>query len=163
MSSLGHLVRRFLGSLRPGGPGADAEAWVASVLRPAELALWRRMSNPDRRHAHGVARAVAAGNDERAVVAAALLHDVGKVASGLRTPGRVVATVAGAVAGRRRLAERPGRFGRYARHPELGAAMLEAAGSDPLVVAWAREHHLAEDRWTVPREVGALLKACDDD
>jgi hypothetical protein len=163
MSGARHLVQRFVGSLRPGGPGADAEAWVASVLTPGELARWRTMSNPDRRHAHGVARAVASANDERAVLAAALLHDVGKVASGLRTPGRVVATVVATVRGRERAAASDGRIGRYLRHPDLGAAMLADAGSDPLTVAWAREHHLPPSQWTVPAPVGQLLKDCDDD
>ena len=32
-----HLAKRFFGSLRPGGPGADATRWVADVLSPAEL------------------------------------------------------------------------------------------------------------------------------
>jgi hypothetical protein len=82
MSSAGHLVRRFAGSLRPGGPGREAEAWVRSVLSDAEHALWRRMSGPDRRHAHAVARRVAAALGDDAtppVLAAALLHDVGRI------------------------------------------------------------------------------------
>ena len=41
--------------------------------------------------------------------------------------------------------------------------MLALAGSDPLTVAWAREHHLPEDEWTVPTAVGEALKAADDD
>ena len=60
------------------------------------------MSGPDRRHAAGVARAVqrALGHEaSRPVLAAALLHDVGKVESGLRTYGRVVATLSAKVAG----------------------------------------------------------------
>src|SRR5207302_4822189 len=95
VSGLGHLARRFFGSLRPGGPPADDETWARSHLRPGEVELWARMSGADRRHAVGVARGV-----PESVVPAALLHDVGKVSSGLGTYGRVVATVAGAVAGR---------------------------------------------------------------
>ena len=95
-----HLTRRFVGSLRPGGPSPTEEAWVTGYLLPGEADLWRSMSGPDRRRAVAVARRVdrALGSPERPVLAAALLHDVGKVRSGLRTPGRVVATVVGVVA-----------------------------------------------------------------
>ncbi|HSL57820.1 MAG TPA: HD domain-containing protein [Acidimicrobiales bacterium] len=172
MAGLAHLARRFAGSLRPGGPGAEAERWVAEHLSPGELERWRTMSGPDRRHAHGVARRVVADLGDAAtdpVVAAALLHDVGKTVSGLRTYGRVVATVSAAVAGRemaREWSRSRGyvrRVGLYLRHPELGADLLELAGSDPLTVAWAREHHLPEERWSVPVDIGRALRDADDD
>jgi len=158
-----HLVGRFAGSLRPGGPSAGEEAWAASWLGESEQALWRRMSGPDRRHAVGVARQVAVDVADRPVLAAALLHDVGKVESRLGTWGRAAATAAALILGRDRLATGPGRAARYLRHDVLGAALLEEAGSDKLTVAWAREHHLSPDRWTVPADVGAALKAADDD
>ena len=157
-----HLAKRFVTSLAPGGPAFEAEAWVAAVLSEAELGLWRRMSGPDRRHAVAVARRVEAALGERAtpaVLAAALLHDVGKVESGLGTMGRVAATVAG-LAGRRTATPR---IERYLRHPDLGAGLLELAGSDPLTVAWAREHHSSPESWTVPPEVADVLKSSDDD
>lgn len=172
MGTTGHLVRRFLGSLRPGGPKRADEEWVAGVLSDAELGLWRRMSNPDRRHAAGVARQVQAALGDQAtgpVLAAALLHDAGKVTAGLGTYGRVVATVAGAAAGRStaehwtRSRGFTRRVGLYLRHPELGADLLTMAGSDPLTVTWAREHHLPPDRWTLPRPIADALKAADDD
>jgi hypothetical protein len=56
-----------------------------------------------------------------------------------------------------------GRVGRYLCHDEIGAGLLAAAGSDGLTVAWAREHHLAPERWTVPAEIARALKAADDD
>ena len=168
----GHLVRRFVGSLRPGGPKRTDEAWVETILLPGELELWRRMSGADRRHAAGVGRRVerALGAEATApVLAAALLHDVGKISAGLGTYGRVVATLAGAAAGRDSAAawsRRSGftrRVGLYLRHPELGADLLALAGSDPLTVTWAREHHLPPDRWTLPGPVADALKAADDD
>jgi len=172
MAGIGHLARRFLGSLRPGGPAPADAGWAQAQLGPGEQALWARMSGPDRRHAAGVARRVEAALGERAtrpVLAAALLHDVGKVASGLRTPGRVLATGLAAVRGpesAHRWAARRGfrgRVGRYLLHADLGAQMLEAAGSDRLTVAWARDHHRRETEWAVPVEVGTALKAADDD
>ncbi|HVF32452.1 MAG TPA: HD domain-containing protein [Acidimicrobiales bacterium] len=152
-----HLARRFFGALDPRGPGGADEAWVAEVLSAGELGLWRRMSGPDRRHAVGVARAV----PER-LAPAALLHDVGKIESGLGTLARVPATLVGVVA-RERAVRGDGRVARYLRHDVLGARLLVAAGASPLVVAWAREHHLPADRWSVDAGDGALLKAADDD
>jgi hypothetical protein len=168
----GHLARRFFGSLWPAGPRRVDEDWVASVLSEPEHKLWRRMSRADRRHAVGVARRVegALGADANApMLAAALLHDVGKVSAGLGTYGRVVATIAGAAAGRT-MAEAwtegrgfTRRVGLYLRHPEVGADMLALAGSDPLTVTWTREHHLPADKWTLPRRLADALKAADDD
>jgi hypothetical protein len=156
----------------PRGPsGADA-TWAESQLLPGELALWTRMSRQDRRHAAGVARRVevALGDQaSRPVLAAALLHDCGKIASGLSTYGRVVATLSIKVAGRDQAlawSETRGftrRVGLYAEHPRLGADLLGLAESAPLTVAWTAEHHLPEDQWTVPLEVGSVLKAADDD
>jgi hypothetical protein len=172
VAALSHLASRFFGSLLPVGPSADDAAWARSNLSPGEEAVWDRMSAQDRRHAAGVARRTVAALGDRAtreVVAAALLHDCGKVESGLGTMARVGATVAAAAAGRQK-AETwsgrrglAGRVGAYLRHPQLGADLLAAAGSDPLTVAWAAEHHLPESRWTVPVPVGQALKAADDD
>ena len=165
-----HLARRFVGSLRPGGPSSTEEVWATGYLLAGEADLWRSMSGADRRHAVAVARRVdrVLGSPERPVLAAALLHDVGKVRSGLGTPGRVVATVVGAVAADRaaRWATSDGfrgRIGRYLRHPQEGAALLETAGSDPFTVAWATEHHRDPGRWTVDNWLAEALRAADDD
>lgn len=149
-----HLAKRFFGSLRRGAPAE--EDWALALLIEGERELWGRMSDPDRRHAVGVAQQL--GERPRPVLAAALLHDVGKVESGLGTFARVGATLLGAV---RR--DWGGRVGAYLRHDAIGAELLAAAGSDPLTVAWTREHHLPENRWTVPLDVGRALKAADDD
>lgn len=170
--SSAHLVKRFFGSLRPGGPSAADVAWVGDVLSPAELQLWQKMYGPDRRHSVQVARDVEGrlGHEAtRPVLAAALLHDIGKIDSGLRTFGRVVATLTIKLAGyddvvawqRSRGIHR--RIALYARHPELGADMLTLAGSNPLTVAWAREHHLPREQWTVESTVADVLDACDND
>jgi len=165
VTSAAHLARRFVGSLRPGGPSAVDRAWAEAQLLPGERALWSAMPGPDRRHSVGVARRVVAARPDasRPIVAAALLHDVGKTQVGLRTPGRVVATLVRMARGRARSAEGDGRIARYLRHDELGAHLLEAAGSDPLTVAWTREHHQPPSAWTVPRPDADALKAADDD
>ena len=170
--SYGHLIRRFLGSLRPGGPPLAEAAWASAQLLPGEQMLWARMSGPDRRHAAAVARRVdvALGHEAtRPVLAAALLHDVGKVEAGLRTYGRVIATLSAKVAGAgtaatwRRQRGFARRVGLYLQHDQIGGDLLEMAGSDPLTVAWAREHHRPEVEWTLPRTTADALKAADDD
>src|SRR5262245_9734541 len=141
-------------------------------MTPGEAGLWRGRSAADRRHAVAVARRVDAtlgAEATREVLAAALLHDVGKVESGFGPVRRATATVAGMVGGRaaaRRWRSRPGlvgRAGHYLCHDEIGAGMLAGAGSDALTIAWAREHHLPPERWTVAADLGAALKAADDD
>ena len=172
MSNARHLVHRFFGSLRPGGPPERDLTWVESTLSLQEIALWKRMSGPDRRHSAQVARDVHARLAERAtapVLAAALLHDVGKIDSRLRTYGRVVATLTTKIVGRdevlgwRRSRGLHRRIALYVDHPAIGGDLLELAGSDPLTVAWAREHHNPRDTWTVDPDIANVLDACDND
>lgn len=174
-----HLSRRFFTALAPGGPAGADETWALSHLLEGERGLWRRMSGPDRRHAVGVARdairLLEPHTVPRDVVAAALLHDVGKVESHLGTFSRVWVTFAAMTVGRHRLrrwagdpsqGERPSRrarVGLYLAHDRLGARLLEHAGSQALTVSWAAEHHMAPERWTVDPAVGAALKAADGD
>jgi HD domain len=123
-----HLGRRFFSSLSRRPPGEDDERWAEHWLLPTEVELWRRMTNADRRHAIAVARRFADRRPRatRAEMAGALLHDVGKVESGLGTLARVAATVAG---------PRTARFRTYHDHESIGARLAEAAGSDPATVA----------------------------
>ena len=174
-----HLAGRFFGALSPAGPAQSDEAWAVSFLLDGERDLWRQMSGPDRRHAVDVAREtirlLSPGEPSREVVAAALLHDVGKVESGLGTFARVGVTLAAIVGGRSRLLgwsnssvprQRPtwrARVGMYLAHDRLGSELLQNAGSNELTYTWAREHHLEPSRWTVDDTVGAALKAADGD
>lgn len=128
-----HLARRFASSLNRRLPGADDVAWVRSHLLPSEEALWSRMSPADRRHSIVVARRfveLVGKNSEdlvpRAEVAGALLHDVGKLVSGLGTFSRVVATIVG---------PRGRRFAQYHDHERIGVELLRSADSDPVTLA----------------------------
>jgi hypothetical protein len=177
MSRAAHLVRRFLGALWPGPPRAADIAWVKDVLDDAEYGLWAQLPRHDRRHAIRVARRVertlagtAEAGDTR-WLAAALLHDVGKLDAGLGPVGRVGATLAGAAAGHemagpwsaRRGVTR--RVGLYLRHPELGATRIRVVGGREEAARWAGAHH-TEDEWAAtglpPAVVDALVAADDD-
>jgi len=177
MSRAGHLIGRFFGALRPGGPRAADVAWVQEVLAPGELTLWSKMPNHDRRHSVRVARRVEEllegteyAGDSR-WPAAALLHDVGKLDSHLSVFGRVAATMAGGAAGHEwadAWSSKRGitrRVGLYLRHPELGADRIRMADGREEIVRWAAAHHDAE-RWDaigLPPEVVSALRAADDD
>lgn len=174
MTRATHLVRRFFGTVVPLAPRPADSEWAISQLLPAEARLWASMRSADRRHSIGVARRTQELLGEaatRPVLAAALLHDVGKVDADLGAYGRVVATLSAAairhdpetIRDWTRTRGFTRRVGLYLQHARLGGDMLELAGSDPLTVAWAREHHLPPDEWTVPAEVGRALKDADDD
>lgn len=125
------------------------------------MAVARRVSAADRAGPTGV--------ETETLLAAALLHDVGKLEASLGTFSRVGATFAALAFGRSRLTSWAprrsalGRVGRYLAHDRLGADLLRDAGSDPLIVTWAGQHHLPPERWDLPAAAAAILKAADDD
>ena len=174
MSYLLHLVRRFFGSLNPAGPAASDEAWVRTILNPAEIALWEQMSGPDRRHGVAVAKRTQTflNTCDDNTLTAALLHDVGKIDSALDTFGRVAATLAALTLGHSRVSRWHtrsgflGRIGKYVRHPETGARLLTEAGSAQLAITWALHHQsrrLPEaGTCEIPHSVLEALRAADD-
>ena len=172
-----HLVRRFFGALSPVGPSPTDVEWVASVLNPAELAVWARLPRHDRRHSIRVARDVErtlAGTEyagDPRWIEAALLHDVGKLDAHLGIVGRVGATLAAAAAGpdladawsaKRGITRR---VGLYLRHPELGADRIRISGGSPEAARWAECHQDARRHASsgLPPDVIAALAAADDD
>ncbi len=166
-----HRARRFFATFRRHRTNPASEAPLLAPLTASERELFDRYSPYDRRHALEVAAAVhrhGPGASADWVPRAALLHDIGKTVSDPATLTRVVATILdwfgfGSQAGR--WSESSGivkTIGLYLRYQEIGAELLEEAGSDPRVVAWALEHHSPESLWTVPVAQGRVLAAADD-
>lgn len=158
-----HLVRRFVQTMMSGTPSVSDEDWAAGWLSPTEEALWRSQPPVDRRHTIAAARWVASSFDgaspPRWLMAAALLHDVGKAQASLGVTGRCVATFLELLDVR----QVPGRLGAYLSYTERGAAALADAAADPRVVAWAREHHLPAPKRSgiVPATDAELLARAD--
>ena len=130
-----HLIRRFVTSLSRRMPPAIDVAWVNATLRENEHDLWKRMKSYDQRHSIEVARRFTQMHPAftRDQVAAALLHDIGKVESDLGVPGRVIATVVGPVGTRFRL---------YHDHESIGLNLCRKAGSTAetlRVLDWSHE------------------------
>jgi hypothetical protein len=131
LGQVGHLARRFVGSLSRRPPEPSEVSWATSFMSPAEVELWGRLSNVDQRHSIEVARRFQANRPGASAdeMAAACLHDVGKLDAGLGTFGRVIATIVG---------PRGDRFRRYHDHEEIGARWLEERGSSAATVALIR-------------------------
>ena len=130
----------------------EDDAWVAEVLAPEELLLFRRLPNHDRRHAMRVARRAedALGPERRAPVdrgrAAARRRQVRRRAS---VPGRALATIAASGAGGKRRVDALGEAAGLA--PSRRALRASTASSAPSRSAapaagrrrrsWAAAHH----------------------
>ena len=127
-SGIGHLVRRWARSLSKRPPLEKDREWVRSQLLLGEWSLWGRMSPADQRHSIMVANRLTALRSEagRDEIAAALLHDIGKIVADIGTTKRVLATIFG---------PRTERWRKYLAHEELGLDLCRAAGSTELTLA----------------------------
>jgi hypothetical protein len=121
---------------------------VEQLLSPAQAALFRRMARCDQRHGLDVLYALQkAGHQQRALLQAALLHDVGKAGSGLTIWHRVAVVLLQRLAPNwlARLAA-GGRgwrapFAAHSRHPQTGARWAASADCAPVVVDLIHKHH----------------------
>jgi hypothetical protein len=170
-----HLVGRFFSSLVPRPVSTHDREWVASVLQPEELDLWTHLSLADRRESVGVARrtetALAAteyAGDSR-WLAAALLHDVGKLDARFGPVRRALATTAAAVLGPRTVegwVDKSGfvrRCALYVFHDQLGSDRVKIAGGRREASLWAEAHHRPAiwHSTGIPPVVIAALAAAD--
>jgi hypothetical protein len=170
-----HLAGRFFSSVVPLPVRAGDRAWVVSVLQPAELELWSRLSLADRRESVAVARrteAALAGTEyagDSRWLAAALLHDVGKLDARFGPLRRSLATAVAAVLGRPMVegwVDKSGfvrRCALYTFHDQLGGDRVRIAGGRAEAALWAEAHHRPAiwDATGLPAAVVVALASAD--
>jgi len=142
-------------------------AALLSHLNPSPLVLFRRMQPSEQAHAyHMLERLKAAGQTDPDLLAAALLHDVGKILYPLSLLDRVVI-----VLGKRFFRQRtrrwsegtPNRLRRpffvSAHHPDWGADLAEQAGASSRTVDLIRRH---QEIPSIDDPLLAMLQSTDD-
>ena len=139
-----YRVSQFTRGLRPFLAPHEIEA-ARAHLSPAEFALFLDEDARDRRHSFALFEALRDQDASAAELTAALVHDVGK--GRLQTWHRVAFVLLSAAApGPARRVEAETGAGwrqelwRLRQHARLGAARLEAAGSEARVVELVRRH-----------------------
>ncbi len=170
------LASRLIAAARKVRSDPADEAWVRSILTPAEHDLWTRLSAYDRSHAVQVARRVehrlapTVYRGDTLWLSAALLHDIGKLQSELSMFERVIATLAskavGVLTARRWAGSATAvkrRIGIYLIHGEIGAGMIRASGGREGVAAWTEVHqdYRSRDDLGIPSVVVEALLESD--
>ncbi len=169
-STLRYRVGQFLRALTARVSEEEIEQAIC-ILTPEARVLFRRQATQDQHHALVVYHALRqTGHTNPQLLAAALLHDVGKAAA--RLPAWQRATIVLLERFAPRLLARLSRgepqgwrrpFIVHARHPETGAHWVQKAGCASLTVALIRRH---QDRLagcqTEEDQLLAALQAADN-
>lgn len=137
-------------ALRSTSLPADLDAVIATLLTNDQAVAFRQLPAYDQAHLFRVyQRLVAAGERDREVLIAALLHDIGKTMppARVRLPDRVARVILQRCAPLLlvRLARMPAPWWRTGlalavHHPRIGARMAATLGCTPRV-CWLIEHH----------------------
>jgi predicted HD phosphohydrolase len=165
-----YRVGQFLRALTARVSNEEVER-ATQTLTPKAQALFRRQTVQDQRHALTVHEELwQAGHTNPHLLAAALLHDVGKAATRLSPVHRSIIVLLGRFAPGllARLSQSESCFWNrpfvvHAQHPQIGARWAEKADCSPLTVALIRRHE--EKQIVVQTEQDrllAVLQAVDD-
>jgi hypothetical protein len=138
---------------------------VDGLLSPEQLEQFFQLPVSDQNHSYRVYRyLIETGENNRELLQAALLHDLGKVKFPLKSPERAAAVLMmGLLPGiaDRWAAGEPNGIRKslvvYHNHPDWGAALAEQAGCSPLTVWLIRNHETPSPRDLPSEEAGELL------
>ena len=164
---LAYRARQFADALL-GKPDEDSLNLALRVLNEPQRALFLKMPIAEQAHALRVFRRLwDAGHRDADLLAAALLHDVGKAMQRPRVWERVLWVVGRALFPRRAAVWGMGEpkgwkraFVIAARHPEWSAHLVEGVGASPRAIALIREHHQSPK--TAPADLLRLLQWADN-
>ena len=145
---------------------------VATLLSPAELALFSRFSLNDQWHSYRVMKMLQdAGHSQPPLLVAALLHDVGKTKLSLSIWQRSLIVPASILLPRQTAVWGQGEAVGWKRpfvvkhqHPAWSAEMAAAAGSQPQAVTLMQRHQdtIAPDDTSEEANLLRLLQWADD-
>ncbi len=166
-SRLAYRTRQFWNALPGPRKRVETEALLPQ-LPPSQIVLFRRMQPSEQAHAYQMfERLKAAGQTDSDLLAAALLHDVGKVLIPLSLLDRVVI-----VLGKRFFRRRAGRWSEgtpsrlhrpfvvAAHHPDWGADLAGQAGASSRTVDLIRRH---QDIPSTDDPLLAVLQSADNE
>lgn len=167
LSHLAYRARQFWNAL-PGPRKRVETETLLPHLSPSQIVLFRRMQPSEQTHAYQMLeRLKASGQTDPDLLAAALLHDVGKVLVPLSLLDRVVIVLGKRFFQRRarRWSEgTPSRLRRpfvvAAHHPDWGADLAEQAGASSRTVDLIRRH---QDIPSVDDSLLSALQSADDE
>ncbi len=160
-----YRVRQLLHTLLP-GESQHRLGKAAEFLSPGQLLLFRAMPPSDQAHGIRVLQSLLATEEtDPDLLAAALLHDVGKSQHPIRPWERAAAVLIERLAPS--LAQRLGRseprgwqrpFAVAAQHPEWGAGLVQEIGGSKRLVRIIR-HHQDDMEQVVRNDFGQALRA----
>jgi putative nucleotidyltransferase with HDIG domain len=142
--TLSQRLRQFAEASRE--PSSEDAALAAEILSAPLFALWEAQHPRDRVHSAATARwLIERGHEERDLLAAALLHDIGKGPQ--RRRDRVGWVALGWIRAAGRVANVESRFEfrralhRTREHSREGAKLLRAAGAGERIAELTLRHH----------------------
>jgi hypothetical protein len=167
LSRLAYRTRQFWNVL-PGSRKRVKTDALLPYLSPSQIVIFRRMQPSEQIHAYQMLEQLkTAGQNDPDLLAAALLHDVGKILYPLSLLDRVVIVLGKRFFQRRarRWSEgTPSRLRRLfvvaAHHPGWGADLAEQAGASSRTVDLIRRH---QDISSIDDPLLAALQAADDE
>jgi hypothetical protein len=150
----------------------DDGAEIAEILNPAELELFFRQDLGGQQHAMRVMRTLKeAGHDDAELLAAALLHDVGKAGALSRWWDRPVVVLGQALVPERSAYWASGSGNGWHRpfvvkkcHAEWGATAAAESNSSPMTVSLIQRHEepLKDEKQSREERLLALLQWADN-